>query len=135
MVPRTSHGVVDHQSLGERPAVVRAGRADREEFIAAAREEDWLLAHMSAEHASIGEVIERDSFREIGTRRIRLLCAHGGLLTSSEILGLDDCSAQSMNTDLKKRNAGVEKMFPWWVGAAGGYFACSPLVSTARAHA
>ena len=38
VVPRAAHGVADDQPLGERTAVVRAGRADREKFVAAARE-------------------------------------------------------------------------------------------------
>jgi hypothetical protein len=36
---------------------------------------------MSADHAAVGEVVERDALREIGTGRLRWL-AHGRLLTS-----------------------------------------------------
>src|SRR5262249_58387313 len=40
VVPRASHGVADDQSFGERAAVMRACRADREQFVAAAGEQD-----------------------------------------------------------------------------------------------
>ena len=42
VVPRTAHLVAVDESLGERAAVVRAGRADREEIVAAADEEHSL---------------------------------------------------------------------------------------------
>ena len=57
---------------------MRAGGADREEFIAAARKQHGILAHMSAEHAAIGKITERDALREIGPGRLGLL-AHGRL--------------------------------------------------------
>ena len=93
MVPRAAHGVADRQSLGERPAVVRAGRTDGEEFIAAARKQDRFLPDMSADHAAVGEVVERDALREIGTGRLRWL-AHGRLLTSWQPKPIRKCRQQ-----------------------------------------
>src|SRR4051794_23135810 len=80
MVPWAPHGVRDDQPVGKRPAIVRAARSDREEFIAAACEQNGFLAHVSADHAAVGEIIERDALREVRTRRLRWL-AHGRLLT------------------------------------------------------
>src|SRR6185369_9958114 len=80
MMPWTPHGVRDHQPVGERPAIVRAARSDREEFIAAACEQHGFLADMSADHAAVSELIERDALREVRTTRLRWL-AHGRLLT------------------------------------------------------
>src|SRR5215831_13534705 len=79
MVPRTSYRVANHQALGEGPAIMRAGRADREDFIAAAREQHGVLAHVSADHAAIGKIIEGDAAREIGSFRFGLLGGHNVL--------------------------------------------------------
>jgi hypothetical protein len=70
MMPRASHGVVDQQAVRERPAIVRASRADGAEFVAAAREQDGLFTHVSAEHGSLGKAIERDALREVGSGRL-----------------------------------------------------------------
>ena len=61
-------------------------KSRREELIAAAGEQDRLLADMPAEHAAIAELVERDTLREIGTSHLRLLCAHGDLLASWKLL-------------------------------------------------
>src|SRR5262245_37094589 len=79
MVPRTSYTAAIHQSLGEGAAVMRAGRADREDFIAAAREQHGFLANVPADHAAIGKIIERDAAREIGSFRLGLLGGHNVL--------------------------------------------------------
>ena len=75
-MPGTSHGVVDHEPFGERSAVVGTGRADREEFITAARQQDGFVADMPGKHVSVGEIIDRDARRQVGTGRRRLRCAH-----------------------------------------------------------
>src|SRR5262249_30411835 len=79
MVPRTSHRVANHQSLGEGAAVMRAGCADREDFITAAREQHGVLANGPADHAAIGKIIEWDAAREIGSFRFGLLGGHNVL--------------------------------------------------------
>ena len=76
MVPGTSHRVADHQPLRERPAVMRAGGADREEFIPAAREQHGFLAHVPAHHGPVAKGVERHAAHEIGSFRLGLLGSH-----------------------------------------------------------
>jgi hypothetical protein len=52
VVPRAAHSVVPEQPLGERAAVVRAGRADRQHLGAAADEDDRLAAGVPSRGAS-----------------------------------------------------------------------------------
>ncbi len=104
-MPRAPHGVADGQSLGERSAVMGAGGTDREELLAAAHQEDSIIANMSGEHASIRNITERDAPPEIGPLRLGLLSCHGQFLDFlQEIPDLDNCSARSIN-------AGLERMF------------------------
>jgi len=76
MVPGAAHGIADDQPLGERAAIVGAGRADGKKLAAAAREQHRLLPDMPAEHASVGNVVQRNALREIGPLRLGLL-GHG----------------------------------------------------------
>jgi hypothetical protein len=76
MVPRASHGVFDHEPFRKRSPVMRTARADREEFIAVAREQDSVLANVPGEHVSIRDIIDRDPQCQVGASRLRLLCAH-----------------------------------------------------------
>jgi hypothetical protein len=55
---------------------MRTARADREEFIAVAREQDSVLANVPGEHVSIRDIIDRDPQCQVGASRLRLLCAH-----------------------------------------------------------
>jgi hypothetical protein len=59
VVPRAPHRVVDHQPFRERTAIVGAGGGDREEFVAAAREQDRVVADVSGQHLSISECVSR----------------------------------------------------------------------------
>jgi hypothetical protein len=73
-----------------------AGGTDREELLAAAHQEDSIIAHMSGEHASIGNITERDAPPEIGPLRLGLLCCHGEFLDFLlEIPDPNDRSARS----------------------------------------
>jgi hypothetical protein len=80
MVPWTPHRITDNQSLGEGAAVMRAGRADREEFITAAREKHGIVTHMPTNHASVGNIVEQDTHRKIRSFRLGLLGIHRVLL-------------------------------------------------------
>ena len=51
-MPGTAHGVADDRAFGERPAVVRAGRADREELVADAREQHRLAVRVPEQLAA-----------------------------------------------------------------------------------
>jgi hypothetical protein len=79
MVPGTAHDIANDQSLSERAAVVRAGRANREQFIAATRQQHGLLAHMPAHHGAVAKISERNPAREIRSLRLGLLGSHNVL--------------------------------------------------------
>ena len=53
-----------------------AARADREEFIAVAREQDSVVTDVPGEHMSVRDIIDRDPQCEVGANQLRLLCAH-----------------------------------------------------------
>jgi hypothetical protein len=76
VVPRTPHGVADYEPFGERSSVVGTGGPDREEFRTAAAQQDGVIADMPSKHVSIWDIIDRDSQRQVGTGRLRLVCAH-----------------------------------------------------------
>ena len=67
VVPRTPNRVADQQAVGERCAVMRALRTDREQFVGAAHEQHGCVADMALDHRAVGDVVERDALREIGT--------------------------------------------------------------------
>src|SRR5262249_42371068 len=69
VVPRGPDRVADNETLGERTAVVRAGRADGEEFLATARQEHGVISDMPGDHAAVGNITERDTLREVGPLR------------------------------------------------------------------
>jgi hypothetical protein len=60
---------------------MRASGTNREELIAAAGEENGIVTHLPADHASLGNIGQRDALRKIGPLRLGLLCCHGALLT------------------------------------------------------
>ena len=76
MMPRTPHGVIDHEPFSERSAVMGTDSTDREIFIAAAREKYGFLADMPCEHLTVGKVIDRDALLQVRTGHVRLRCAH-----------------------------------------------------------
>ena len=61
----TAEGVLDHETIGRRPPVMRACRADREDFGATAHQQDLLVAAMTNELAPIGEIDKRYAVNEI----------------------------------------------------------------------
>ncbi len=77
VVPGTAHRVVDDEPLGERPVIVCAKGADREDFGAAAHEQHRLLADMAEKLAAVIELGAGDSLRQIGTS---LIVRHFSLL-------------------------------------------------------
>src|SRR5207253_2309339 len=66
--------IVYEQSFVERSAVVCADAADREQFVAATREQRRFAVHMSEQHCPVRDRRENDSFGEI--RPELWLCAH-----------------------------------------------------------
>jgi hypothetical protein len=85
VVPRASHGVVDQEPLRERSSVMGTGRADREEFVAPARQHDSVVADVPGEHVSVREIGDRNSQRQVGTGWLRLLCAHRYLQRAEDV--------------------------------------------------
>jgi hypothetical protein len=80
MVPGTTHGLLHHEALRERSAVMRTGRTDCKEVVAAAREEHSILADVTCKHSSVKEVADRYPLGKVGPGRFRLRCAHDDLL-------------------------------------------------------
>jgi hypothetical protein len=66
-MPGTPHSVLNHESLRQRSAVVGTGGADREHLITSAGKQHGFFADVTCKHTSIGEVIDCDAARQIGT--------------------------------------------------------------------
>jgi len=50
---RASHRVAHDQAIGKCAVIVRTGAADREDFIAAPRNNDVVVADLPREHAAV----------------------------------------------------------------------------------
>ncbi len=79
-MPRTAHLVAVDESLGERAAVVRAGRADREEIVAAADEEHSLAVGVTEQGLAVAHGARVHSRAKVGPHQLRLF-RHGRLLS------------------------------------------------------
>ena len=55
-MPGTAHRVADDQALGERPVVVRAVRADREELVAAPRQDHLVVVDAATDDGTVRDV-------------------------------------------------------------------------------
>ena len=64
-MPRTPHGVVDHEAVGEGPVIVRAVRAYGEDLPSSPREHHVVAAGLSEDHSSIGQFLQREAFSEV----------------------------------------------------------------------
>src|SRR5579862_3564008 len=79
MVERTAHRIADNETFRQRPAVMRAGRADRENLFAAADKDHGFVADMTEPHGAFGEVVERNAFSKIRATWL-VLIAHDASL-------------------------------------------------------
>ena len=86
---------------------MRAGCADREKVIAPARDQHRLVAHVPAEHAAVGDLVERHTLGEIRTLRLRLLGGHGLLLCGDQGIGCDNCTVGSPKTEPRSNSRGA----------------------------
>ena len=68
-MPRTAHRVVGQDPVAERPAIMRAGRADGEDLAAAAGEQHILFADMPHEHLAVGKLAGGNTRGQIGAGR------------------------------------------------------------------
>ena len=76
VMPRTAHGVPDQQALGERAAVVRARRTDREHFIAAPSQQHRFALGVAQQHLAVFQVGGRNSVTQAWSRKLGR-SAHG----------------------------------------------------------
>src|SRR5436190_16775977 len=74
-MPRTAHAFADDQALGERSMIMRAMRADGEDFITASHQQHLLVADMAQEFA-VDEILDCDTLREVRSARRFLLVRH-----------------------------------------------------------
>jgi hypothetical protein len=66
MVPRTTHGLADHEAFDQRPVVVRAMRSDGEDVRSAADQQDFIVADAADELAAVGKLFLGDAVRQVG---------------------------------------------------------------------
>jgi len=64
-MPRAVHRVLDEQPLAERPAVMGAGSADREDFAAAAGQQHGLAADLTDKHRVVAEIVFGNTVRQV----------------------------------------------------------------------
>ena len=64
-MPRAAHRVLDDQPLAELPAVMRAGRADREDLPAAASQQHCVVANLTDKRRTIGELAFGNTVRQV----------------------------------------------------------------------
>jgi len=67
MVPGASNRLPHHQTFVKRPAVMAADGSDREQLAPLSCQENRLVAHVTQEHAAVGNCIRGDPSGEIGT--------------------------------------------------------------------
>src|SRR5271170_3992439 len=78
-MPRAADAAIDHKPFGQRPVVVAAMGGDGEYLVGAVRQQDLLVAHVSAEFA-VDKVREPNSLGQIRPAGARLLLCHVFLL-------------------------------------------------------
>src|SRR5262249_41287035 len=83
VMPRAPDGVVDDQSLGERPAVMATGRAEGAEIVTPGNEDDVVAADLAGERDAIDERFNRDTSGEVASTSGRGLTAHDEGLRST----------------------------------------------------
>ncbi len=76
MMQRAAHRVAHHQPLGERAAVVGAGRADGEPLVAAVGKQHRLAVHVAGHHPAIRNVRGRNALSQVRAGRSILLGSH-----------------------------------------------------------
>src|SRR5262245_34509617 len=102
-MPRTTHGVVDDQTVRERSVVVRAVRADGEQRIAPPRQNHFFGVDAPEHHPAIRNSVQRYSARELGLCNVfcighALLLVHvttGGNASGPTTVGCSDSAFRS----------------------------------------
>ena len=55
-MPRAPNSILDQEALAQRPAIMRAGSADREDLLATSCQQDRLGPNMAKQHGAIREL-------------------------------------------------------------------------------
>src|SRR5262245_27590923 len=71
-MPGAADRVVNDQPLAERASVMGAGGADRQDFSAPASQQHRLVPDLTDKHRAIGEIILRNTVRQIRLVQARL---------------------------------------------------------------
>src|SRR5690606_8446489 len=69
VMPRAAYGAAHDQALVERPAVMRALRAEGAQLAAASRDQHVLVPDVAAQHAALGHRLQGYACRQVRTRR------------------------------------------------------------------
>jgi hypothetical protein len=64
-MPRTTDRIVDHDAIGQRPAVVRACCTDRQHVRAPPHEQDRLIADVPSHRHAVCQARQRDSLGKV----------------------------------------------------------------------
>jgi hypothetical protein len=83
VMPRAAHRVLDDQPLAERPAVMRAGRADREDLPAAPSQQHCVVANLTDKRRTIGELAFGNTVRQV---RFVLTCVRHLILPQTRVV-------------------------------------------------
>src|SRR5207248_2068928 len=70
------HGAVDDESLRERAAVVRAGRADRPDLWAMSPEDRRLSERVAEQDAAVRDLVDLYAALKVGTGQLDIVLAH-----------------------------------------------------------
>src|SRR5205814_3651399 len=73
VVPRTTDGVANDQTVGQRTVIVRAMRADGKQLVALPNEDRIVLADAAGEGAAVGHALKGNAALEVRHCRSRLV--------------------------------------------------------------
>src|SRR5215470_10600084 len=76
MMPWTVHRAIDHQTFRQRPAVMRASRADRKKLVAASGNKHWFAKRVSQKHFAVGNLFGFAAFFEIRSPELARCFSH-----------------------------------------------------------
>jgi hypothetical protein len=79
-MPRTVHGVADHEAVDEWTMVVRAVGPHRKHLSPEAHQQNLLSGGMTGKHAPVLKLSERDALHQIGAAGLGLILSHYSLL-------------------------------------------------------
>jgi len=85
VVPRTADGALDDEPFRQRPAVVRAGRPDREQIRPALDEDHGLSVRVAEQRNAVRQALDGDARDEVGPARNRWLAHVSRSLTLAAV--------------------------------------------------